>query len=248
MIEVFIFLGLVFILWVLTNRKVKARFNLEERVGFRRHVHPTQIWGEIYIILIMLFILYLVGPDQSEYAVIFGFIIPLGLYQLFMEWKYDRASNHYRLTIVNISFLIIAFVGLLIFTFPKTINETYQIFIFSEDGEFSEKIEIEVNGKLRRNLFYGDMFEGKMAMAEQEFLTINYGRENKISFRANQFLHTMVGLNSSNRGEVWTEKDMVSFAGKLIELEPFTSNHVKFAGPAETIEEALLLYEQLTPQ
>ncbi len=248
MISGVVFLALVVLLLVTTNKKIKAKYNIEKRDGFYRRVHSTQIWGEIYIVLIMLAFLFLIEHYSFEYT-LFGLLIPLGIYRSFMEWKYDKPSNHYRLTIASTFFLVVTFVGVLLITTPQIVKETHYVYIYSEDHDLGERVELEIDGKLRRNLIYGDRFEGHFTIADREFFTFKFGKETNETFHdrliTKRFLHTMVERSSQNRGELWIKKDIRSFTGTLNELEPFSSGPVKFAGPAETLEEAMELYEQI---
>jgi hypothetical protein len=248
MLHVLLFLALLTIIWAVVSRKIRDKLNIEKRTGLYRHINRYQLSGEVYIFIIMFLFLFFIGPLQPHY-IFLGLIIPLGSYRTFMEWKYDKASKQFVLSLFNTAIFLIAFTGILLFTLPKNIDHTYSAYIFSEDGEISEMVKIEMIGKLKRSPLQGDIFEGHIYMLDKEFFTIKYGRTNLESIYDslidNRLFYTLIG---TNRGEMWTSRGIHSFAGKIngVELKPEYKTTIKFSGPAETLEEAKELYKKLS--
>jgi uncharacterized membrane protein YedE/YeeE len=85
----------------------------------------------LVVILIILFILGFVFDYEIGAQSIFGGLAILYAFRAFMEWKYDKKRKNYILTLVGSIALLVMFIGITLFTFPKEISHTaYCIYVF----------------------------------------------------------------------------------------------------------------------
>jgi hypothetical protein len=97
------------------DKTIRKRFDIPKQKGLYKQVNAVHKWGEIilliiYLLYIFLYIAFLNQPIQPQ--LIFVFLILLYIFRSFMEWKYEKASKRYILSISTV--ILIAIVLLLI--------------------------------------------------------------------------------------------------------------------------------------
>lgn len=198
----------------------------------------------VVLIALISFLLIFIYPTGIE--PFYAFIIPVAIlvFRAFMEWKYEKESRRYVLSLLHSTMVLILFCSLILFSLPKDINTTTNAFMYSDDGIVAEPVEVQIIGHLKPNILYGDIFEGQLNLDNKEFYLTTFGLNKRITLfdivqDHNRFYY-MIEMNGNSRGEVWLSNDFHSFSGKIqwINLDTIGITSIKFAGPAETMEDA----------
>lgn len=110
----FISFSIVFlILFIVIERVVRKRANIEVKGFFYKHINRQHKWGEILIILLNILIYFplIFYSDMIEgYYMIIGIIVLYG-FRAFMEWKYEKETKRYIISVMTSICLLIYLIG-----------------------------------------------------------------------------------------------------------------------------------------
>ncbi|MFY4774066.1 DUF4181 domain-containing protein [Metabacillus sp. RGM 3146] len=111
-LNILLILGSVLFLHFIIERAVRRRLQIEKKQGFASYEHVNSFHRLVEFILILLY--FGAGtiaansshPITSLYTTMILFFISLLSFRVYMEWKIDRKSKQYLLTLSNSVFLI----------------------------------------------------------------------------------------------------------------------------------------------
>jgi len=236
---------------IIVDIRVRTSLGIEKKRGWYKHVNQTHKWAEIILIIGSFTIVAILGfvyrIDLPHY--IFWILGALYAFRTFVEWKYNQKSKQYILTFINSILMFVLFIGLLLLSYPKEMTHFHTGHIYTENGMISESVELEIDGVWKRNLIYGEIFEGTVKMLDKEFITFRYDPSKKESLverlLGKKTYYTIIDINSGDRGELWILHGSQAIAGTFNTKIEEKENYVIFAGPADTLEEAKELVNQI---
>ena len=114
----FIFLIIVLLLFEGIIIIIKNKLNIGVEGVLYTHVNKAHKWGEVLLVVLSLIFLGKITfidshPLKPHYSVV-GLILLYG-FRAFMEWKFEKDSKQYILSILTSSFLLIILLGVELF-------------------------------------------------------------------------------------------------------------------------------------
>lgn len=94
-------------------RNIKNIFKIEYEEGLYKQVNNIHKWGEILLVILSLLVLYFIAFVSTHQLEPHYFIVSLILinsFRVFMEWKFEKFSKKYIISILSSSFLFIIFI------------------------------------------------------------------------------------------------------------------------------------------
>lgn len=102
------YLAVYIIILIIAEQMVIDRFNIKKRnKWFYSPVNRVHLWGEIAIIIPMVAIFYFNRSIRLYFVPVF--LTMLFGFRAFMEWKYDKASKTYILSLFTLIVVLMTF-------------------------------------------------------------------------------------------------------------------------------------------
>lgn len=146
------FIIIVTLLFVGSYMLLKKKLNIKEQTCLYGHINKVHKRGELLIVVVSILLLGILAfventpPLKSHYFV--ASLTALYGFRALMEWKFEKSSKRYILSILASTFLLVLFLGMeLIFTNPVPINlnadQVKEISVILESGQ--EEINLTNN-------------------------------------------------------------------------------------------------------
>ena len=126
-LELFAFSIIVLWGYWIVDTLIRNRFNIEAKKFWEEatYVNKFHKWGErlaiiLYVIFFLVALVYSVGIFHYSFL----FFIMIGAFRAFMEWRFERASKRYVLSILFAAFCLIFLIGF-IFLLPDSGGVVY---------------------------------------------------------------------------------------------------------------------------
>lgn len=120
--QMFIFLFIAWILSMIIDKFLREKFNIAKMKGMYKTVNSTHKWTERLIVTIFLlgagFLIFTNDPNQNSDTFLLWLLIyfsTLFSVRSWMEWKYQRETNQYIISIYNLVFILMIIVISFIF-------------------------------------------------------------------------------------------------------------------------------------
>lgn len=235
------------VFWWWIDKIYRKKFNIVNKGIYYEHVNRAHKIGELLLIILLLlisFLLIFIYPTGMEPYYVFIISIFTLAFRAFMEWKNEKETRRYIISILHSTMGLILFCSLILFSLPKDVNYTTNAFMYSDDGIVAEPVEVQIIGHLKHKILYGDIFEGQLKLDSKVFYLTTFGLNKRITLfdivQDRDRFYYMMEMNGNSRGEVWLSNDYHSFSGRIewINLDTIGITSIKFAGPAETMEDA----------
>ncbi len=118
----FIFLFIAWILSMIIDKLLREKFNIPKMKGMYKTVNSLHKWIERLIVAVFLlgagFLIFINDPNQNPDTFLIWLLIyfcTLFSVRSWMEWKYQRETNQYIISIYNLVFVLIIIVTSFIF-------------------------------------------------------------------------------------------------------------------------------------
>lgn len=90
------------------------KFDIKKKKGLYKHVNKVHIWLEIVLAIALITIAFFISEFKSYYLPIF--LIALYSFRAFIEWKFEKESKVYILSMLSASaFLLLLIIFKLLF-------------------------------------------------------------------------------------------------------------------------------------
>ncbi|TGB01076.1 DUF4181 domain-containing protein [Halobacillus salinus] len=96
-----------------SNRWLTKRFNIKEKKS--NYVNEAQKVIEVFIIIATLGIIFVIPSGLSSIYVVFSCLSLITIIRIFIEWKFERESKEYILSINNLIIYILIVVSIFVF-------------------------------------------------------------------------------------------------------------------------------------
>ncbi len=113
MLFTFLIAYLIFI--IALEKIVIKKFNIKKKKGLYKPVNKVHKWSEIIFIIVILTIIFFVNELQHYFFPIFSTI--LFSFRAFMEWKFEKESKVFILSILSGSSALLVWIILVLFFF-----------------------------------------------------------------------------------------------------------------------------------
>ncbi|WP_078549409.1 DUF4181 domain-containing protein [Litchfieldia alkalitelluris] len=120
--QMFIFLFIAWILSMIIDKLLREKFNIPKMKGMYKTVNSLHKWIERLIVAVFLlgagFLIFINDPNQNPDTFLIWLLIyfcTLFSVRSWMEWKYQRETNQYIISIYNLVFVLIIIVTSFIF-------------------------------------------------------------------------------------------------------------------------------------
>lgn len=106
-------LAVYILILIIAEQMLIDKFNIKRENKFYKHVNKIHLWGEILIFIAIIAIFYFNSSIKKCFipvllTAVFGF-------RAFMEWKYDKDSKSYIMSIFSIIAVLIPYFVLTLF-------------------------------------------------------------------------------------------------------------------------------------
>lgn len=245
-----LFLVLTSVSWVVSHQWIKRKYKI--KLPFL-YVHVNKLqkrieWITLVVSLIALFYFYVVLELKMNLTLyLFGWMVFLSVIRSYMEWRYDKESKNYFLSLIHGCFSLIFLLGFIYFLSPEKIHFTFDGYVYTENGEVMEEVEVELYGEFQFSPLYGKGFRGQVNIGDKEFFLTTYGHDRTIlldRLKGRPYSYTMIELTGRSRGEIIFTTNYTSFSGKINQLQWESEDAVDiiFAVPATELDEAEAIY------
>jgi len=111
---ILIFATAFIIPFIVIEKFLIKKFDIKKKKGLYKHVNKVHIWLEVVLAIALITIAFFISEFKSYYVPIF--LIVLYSFRAFIEWKFDKESKVYILSILSASaFLLLLILFKLLF-------------------------------------------------------------------------------------------------------------------------------------
>ncbi|SCY55600.1 DUF4181 domain-containing protein [Alkaliphilus peptidifermentans] len=96
---IYIILTALLIFLTVIEKPIIKKFDIKNQKGFYKPVNKIHQWSEITLIISLIIIIYFISMLRQYFLPIFSTVV-FG-FRAFMEWKYEKNSKTYILSILN---------------------------------------------------------------------------------------------------------------------------------------------------
>ncbi|MDG5788359.1 DUF4181 domain-containing protein [Evansella sp. AB-P1] len=242
------YLIILFIVWIVGIHFLSKKLKISRPFGRYKPVNKLHRYSELVVVFIIILIPFSLLIFFDIYINMSYFLVAIGLligYNAFMEWKYDKESKRYIISVLEICFTFFVFISMMIYFKPSDIDLSYNGLVYSIDGEMEESLELQVVGQIQPRLLNANHFRGKLTFDNMEFNL--YTSPNNNDSKDKLLNIVMLEVNGGSRGEMWLAEDFQSMAGKInrLEMVDIGRKSIRIAAPSQTLDEAEELFDQL---
>ncbi|ADU29440.1 DUF4181 domain-containing protein [Evansella cellulosilytica] len=246
-----IYFLLFFILWIILDRFIHRKFNLERRWS-REPVNKLHKYVQIIFFVVFILLIWIYpGSFIQDYLYLYtlGAVAVILFFRTIMEWLFERESKQYITSFMYSIMITLLTIMSIFFLLPKDIHIVHTGYMYSENGEISEPVDVKVYGKMEPNLILGHLFVGKLEIDESTFW-VSTARKTQLEVSGKQRSFYLSEKEGSSNGEIWTTRNFGSLAGKAsaINLTQHGRSSITFAFPAETKLEAEQLFNEFAEE
>lgn len=110
---IFVFLIIIFIFFIFLEKIIINKFNIKKKKGLYKPVNKVHKWSEVALITVLISISFFIIELRQYFIpiflpVVFGF-------RAFMEWKFEKESKGYILSILDGSVFLLIWIILNLF-------------------------------------------------------------------------------------------------------------------------------------
>ncbi|KUO51935.1 MAG: hypothetical protein APF76_06775 [Desulfitibacter sp. BRH_c19] len=112
---IFIFLIAFLILVIVAEKIIINKFNIKKKKGLYKHVNKVHKWSEVVIIIALITMTFFSKSSElRQYYLPIFFTVLFG-FRAFIEWKFEKESKVYILSILNGSTVLLLLIILKLF-------------------------------------------------------------------------------------------------------------------------------------
>ena len=148
-------LVLLFLIFLGIYWLISKKLNIETKILSRyKHVNKIHKKAEILLLIVSFVIIVLINPASFGSHFVFIFLTLLSAFRAYMEWKFEKISKRYILSIFAASFFLIFFLGIeFVFSNPVPVrleaDQVEEITIEHYSDEGSNTIAITDKGLIK---------------------------------------------------------------------------------------------------